>query len=194
MACQGLSDRLICDRLQIKSGTLGTYWSRIRLKTGLTNRSALSAAFARSEVVDSLSAVIGSLVLCTLDPDRNGTFQPDGAGRSGASPFGSLPVSALVLSRDGIVAFTEQASKQFSVGFGGHALHNAFGVKLATRIMDEVHATINDGNSRYVQALFRKCGADEVVHLDISLVKTGHVLALVHGRALNVARSNVFAA
>jgi DNA-binding CsgD family transcriptional regulator len=47
MAAVGMSDREIADLLQISSGTLGTYWSRIRQKSGFRKRTEALAAFWR---------------------------------------------------------------------------------------------------------------------------------------------------
>ncbi len=49
-ASLGLKDQEICDQLGIASGTLGTYWARIKSKTGIQSRTRLSAEFASDKV------------------------------------------------------------------------------------------------------------------------------------------------
>jgi DNA-binding CsgD family transcriptional regulator len=50
----GLKDQEICEQLGIATGTLGTYWSRIKNKTGLTSRTRLSAEYSAEKYRRSL--------------------------------------------------------------------------------------------------------------------------------------------
>lgn len=57
MASVGMSDRDIASYLEISSGTLGTYWARIRQKTGFRKRTEVLAAFWRRRSFEESSEV-----------------------------------------------------------------------------------------------------------------------------------------
>lgn len=62
LAADGRTDQSICRHLAIAPGTLGTYWVRIRTKTGLSSRAELSAAYARLRLERLLARTVALIV------------------------------------------------------------------------------------------------------------------------------------
>lgn len=110
MATAGNTDNAICRRLGIQPGTLGTYWARIRTKTGLGSRPELAAAFSKNTYQTKMVNTIG------LVAERSVTY---GASRAtmATEVFDALPLACLVSDLGGrIVAVNDAAAQLFGPG------------------------------------------------------------------------------
>ncbi len=97
-ASRGLTDREICGRLGISSGTIGTYWTRIKSKTRLRNRVAIVAAMSRAEASADL-VEFASVVADRLVGARNNRDSPAEALLVPVIEglFAQCPLAALVI-------------------------------------------------------------------------------------------------
>jgi DNA-binding CsgD family transcriptional regulator len=111
LAADGRTDNSICAHLGIAHGTLGTYWSRIRNKTGTSSRAELAAAYVRHR----FEKVIVRTVALVAERTGPGGSPPCGRNPSMAEEvFDSIPVAALVVGTDGkIVALNQMAATIF---------------------------------------------------------------------------------
>lgn len=80
-AAEGHSDKQICAALVISPGTLGTYWSRIRQKSGMRWRTEIVAEWVRNQAVIesdsvphgiSFEDVLNSIAMCLSVMDGRG--------------------------------------------------------------------------------------------------------------------------
>lgn len=94
LAAEGLTDSSICHNLSIAPGTLGTYWVRIRNKTGLTSRAELAAAHARHLLEAILVRTVSVVAESTLPYGQNRGVQV-------GDVFDTLPIAAIVVRADG---------------------------------------------------------------------------------------------
>lgn len=110
LASQGLTDSQICVELGIAAGTLATYWKRIRLKTKLTTRPELTAAYERYRFESVLVRMAETVAEIVEGPE------PDVLGSSAS--FFHLPLAAIVTDTTGAVL----AVNKLAVGILGDNL------------------------------------------------------------------------
>ncbi|MFW5697343.1 MAG: response regulator transcription factor [Fimbriimonadaceae bacterium] len=108
MASVGMSDRDIATYLEISSGTLGTYWARIRQKTGFRKRTEVLAAFWRRRSFEEATEVDET-------PDLSERFTPSIAQHPLLRKLG-LPVA--VWSAEGDLMESNQKFREL-IGMGG---------------------------------------------------------------------------
>ena len=109
LAAEGCTDTSICTHLGIAPGTLGTYWTRVRNKTGLSSRTELAAAYVRHRCEGVLVKTVA--IVAERWVRGGGNRAEESQPPSMASEvFEAIPIAALVVKADGeIVALNQMA-------------------------------------------------------------------------------------
>ncbi|MBS1723808.1 MAG: helix-turn-helix transcriptional regulator [Armatimonadetes bacterium] len=103
LAAKGMTDAMICRCLGLAPCTIGTYWSRIRQKTGMPTRGALTAAYGREKGDRQLLRTVERVAAESVRK---------GAGRR---LFQTLPLAALLFDEEGgLLASTHRAERLLS--------------------------------------------------------------------------------
>ncbi|MBL8065800.1 MAG: helix-turn-helix transcriptional regulator [Chthonomonadaceae bacterium] len=105
LAVLGETDRSIGYSLGVAAGTLGTYWNRIRRKTGCLSRAELTAQYIKCVTERRLaSALVAVLQRCR---------KPDVPGKVAAEILGEVPIVLLVLDHELHVRKCNIQAKEF---------------------------------------------------------------------------------
>lgn len=106
MAASGLIDRDICDLLRIAPGTLSTYWSRIRHKSGQASRPAITSRFVQIQFHETIDALVSHVAEARAKFERS-DHSLENLHHALTEVFAGLPILAMVITLDGqIVAVT----------------------------------------------------------------------------------------
>lgn len=104
LASQGLTDIQICRDLAIAPGTLATYWNRIRVKTGLSSRPELTAAYERHRFESVFVRMAESVAEIVTQSQEQPVLE--------AAAFQSLPIAALIAGLDGRILATNKLASR----------------------------------------------------------------------------------
>ncbi|MCW5940541.1 MAG: response regulator transcription factor [Fimbriimonadaceae bacterium] len=124
MAASGLIDRDICDQLKIAPGTLSTYWSRIRHKSGQASRPAITSKFVRHQFHEAIDSLVAHVAETRAQFERSDQALED-LHQALVEVFAGLPILAMVVGPEGdLVAVTRLvASKWGETWAPGASLH-----------------------------------------------------------------------
>jgi PAS domain S-box-containing protein len=115
LATEGLTDRAITIRLGISTGTLNTYWSRIRKKLGEFSRVELATHLvaARSEKqLDGLRAE-NILLIQSLDRGHASGQQELGSLAQFSQVIQAVPDVLLIVNQDGKICLANEVAENF---------------------------------------------------------------------------------
>lgn len=104
LASDGHTDQGICRILGISVGTLGTYWARIRQKTGYASRSETTAAFARYKC----ESVIIRTVALIADRCVASGYVAESGRTALRDLFDALPLAGAIVNEDSLLLLANQ--------------------------------------------------------------------------------------